>query len=126
MATPDITRKFAVKAMEIERLLAKAGITGEAGRVVLMLTMADKNWGVPQAEVIQVLALPKDVVSKLARSLVRARVLRQEREGRTKQLYITSSGRRLLSRVKLALSPPRSTKAKPASIYRSSLLDGLK
>ena len=128
MTNLDITRKFAVNAMNIERLLAKAGITGEAGRVVLMLTMANKEWGASQAEVKEALGLPKDVVSKLARSLVKARALRQQREGatrRTKQLYITKSGRRLLLRVKLVLQRPRPAKPEPSRGNSTTLLDGL-
>src|ERR1035438_8063455 len=110
MATIDIVRKFAEHAMKVEHVLAESGITGSVGRVVFVLTMAQKDWGISQKDVVEATALPKDVVSKLVGSLVGARMLTQERDGansRIKRLHVTDLGRALLSRVKDSLQPLR-------------------
>ena len=117
MATVDIVKKFAEHAIKVEGVLENAAITGDVGRVLLILTMANKDSGVPQAEVANAMDLAKDVISKRVRSLVAAQLLRQERTGanrRIKRLYTTESGRALLSDVKLALQPPRLPKEEPA------------
>ena len=128
MATVDI-KKFAEHTIKVERVLEHAGLRGDAGRALLILTMANRNSGVPQAEVANALALPKDVVSKLVRSLVTAQLLRQERTGanrRIKRLYTTKSGRALLAEAKLALQPTRPPKGDPAETVRQpSFLDEL-
>jgi DNA-binding MarR family transcriptional regulator len=111
VATNDIARKFAEHALKVEHVLGESGVTGNAGRVVFILAMAQKDWGVSQ----------KDVVSKLVGSLVQAGLLTQEREGsnsRIKRLQMTDSGRALLSRVKEALQPPRPVKQQPEQTYR--------
>lgn len=113
MATNDKARAFAEHAIKVERVLSESGITGNAGRVVFLLTMAKKDWGVSQKDVVDATALPKDVVSKLVRSLVQAGLLTQEREGansRTKRLITTDAGRSVLSQVTAALQPPRPAK----------------
>lgn len=109
--------------MKVEQVLGGSGITGNAGRVVFILAMAQKDWGVLQKDVVKATALPKDVVSKLVGSLVQAGLLTQEREGansRIKRLATTDSGRGLLLRVKAALQPPpRPAKPEPDGItYR--------
>lgn len=122
MATVDIARKFAEHAIKVERILGESGATGNAGRVVIILTMAQKDWGVSQKDVVEATALPKDVVSKLVGSLVDVGLLTQEREGtnsRIKRLNLTDSGRSLLLRVKDALQPPRPLKKEPEQTYSS-------
>jgi DNA-binding MarR family transcriptional regulator len=123
MATIDIARAFADHAIKVERVLGQSGITGNAGRVVFVLTMAKKDWGVSQKEVVDSTALPKDVVSKLVGSLVQAGLLTQERDGadsRINRLITTDSGRSVLSRVMAALQPPRPAKQEAEETYRQS------
>jgi DNA-binding MarR family transcriptional regulator len=110
MATINIVKKFAEQAIKVERAVQQAGIARNAGRVVLVLTMANTVFGVPQKKVVDETELAKDVVSKLVGSLVRAGRLTQEREetnSRIKRLVTTDSGRDLLARVEASLQPPR-------------------
>ena len=103
MATNSGLRKFAERVIHVEHVLNEEGVAGSAGRVVYLLTIADKLLGVPQKEVVAKTALPKDVVSKLVSSLVGARLLTQVSESsssRTKTLVTTDSGRALLSRIR--------------------------
>jgi DNA-binding MarR family transcriptional regulator len=113
--------------MKVEGVLGESGITGNAGRVVFVLTMAKNVLGVSQKEVVEATALSKDVVSKLVGSLVQVGLLTQEREGtnsRIKRLATTDSGRALLSRVTAALQPPRPAKQEPEQTYtRLSFFD---
>jgi DNA-binding MarR family transcriptional regulator len=116
MATIDIARKFAEHAMKAEHVLGESGITGNVGRVMFVLAMAQKDWGVSQKDVVDAMGLPKDVVSKLVGFLVQAGLLVQERDSansRIKRLATTYSGSALLSRVQSALQPPRPTKQEP-------------
>jgi DNA-binding MarR family transcriptional regulator len=118
MATIDIARKFAEQAIKVDREIQQAGITGNAGRVVLVLTMARTAIGVSQKNVVIGSGLPKDVVSKLVGSLVQAGLLTQVREAtdsRMKRLLTSDPGRELLSRVRGALQPLPSAnpKSKP-------------
>ncbi len=113
MATVDTARKFSEHAIKVERVFAKTGIAGNAALVLYVLAMAKMKSGVPQKEVVEGTALPKDVVSKVVRSLVRAKMLTQKREvadSRIKRLWVTDSGRALLSRFIEALQPSRPAK----------------
>lgn len=107
--------------MKVESVLTAGGITGNVGRVVFVLTMAQKDCGVSQKDVVNATALPKGVVSKLVGSLVQAGLLTRERDGenpRVKQLATTNSGRSLLLRVMAALQPPRPAKQEPEQTFR--------
>jgi len=109
MATVKGLRKFAEQAIKVERVLNKDHVAGSTGRVVYLLTMADRYAGVSQKEAVAKMALPKDAVSKLVGSLVDAGLLTQARESsnpRIKRLATTDSGRDLLRRLKTALQPP--------------------
>lgn len=109
MATANSLRKFAEQAIRVERVLNKERIAGSAGRVVYLLTLADRYVGVSQKDVVAETALPKDLVSKLVGSLVDAGMLTQVRESsnpRIKRLETTDSGRDLLRRLKTALQTP--------------------
>ena len=120
MATVDAVKKFVEHAVRVERVLRESRITGNAGRVLFVLTLAEKGLGIPQMDAVAAMALPKDVVSKLVRSLVEAGLLTQERMGgnsRIKQVAITESGRALLFRVKAALNPARPAKKEPEEGY---------
>lgn len=120
MPTVEIIKKFADQAMKVERVLRDAEIPGDAGRVVLILNLVNRDWGARQGEIVKALALPKDIVSKLIRSLVNADLLTQEREvanPRAKRLRATDTGRKLLYKVKLALQPPRPPKQESAGGY---------
>ena len=69
------------------------------GRVVYLLSVADRAGGVTQKDVITKLALSKDVVSKLVGSLVGAGLLTQIRlasNPRIKRLATTDTGSDLL------------------------------
>jgi DNA-binding MarR family transcriptional regulator len=129
MATIDrATRKFAQDAIEVERVLRESRIRGNAARVVFLLNMAQKGSGVTQKDVVNAMALPKDVVSKLVGSLVQAGLLKQKRTGvdsRIKLLTTAGPGRALLSRVKAALQKTRPRKQEPGQTSkRLPLLDG--
>ena len=100
MATVNGLRKFAEQAIRVERVLNEEHVAGSAGRVVYLLSAADRAVGVSQKDMVTEMALPKDVVSKLVGFLVDAE--------RMKRLANTDSGRDLLSRLKAALQPPRS------------------
>ncbi len=116
MATADRLRKFAEQATKIERVLNKDHVAGSIGRVVYLLTMADRYAGVSQKEAVAEMALPKDVVSKLVGSLVDAGLLTQARESsnpRIKRLETTDSGRDLVRRLKAELQYPGPRPAAP-------------
>jgi len=120
MATKSPTRKFAEQALLVERLLDNQGVNGKAGRVIFILDAANKL-GSTQKEVVEEMALPKDVVSKLVGLLVRARLLTQQRESgtsRVKRLGTTDRGKQLLSKVTAALKPLRPRKPEPERTYR--------
>jgi DNA-binding MarR family transcriptional regulator len=110
MATTNGLRKFAEQAIRVERVLNEKRIAGSAGRVVYLLTLADRFVGVSQKDVVAETSLSKDLVSKLVSSLVTAKLLTQVRESsnsRIKRLATTESGRDLLRRLKAVLQPPR-------------------
>jgi DNA-binding MarR family transcriptional regulator len=110
MATTDRLRKFADQAIKVERVLNEQHIAGSAGRVVYLLSVAERAAGVTQKDVITELALPKDVVSKLVSSLVAAKLLiriRQISNPRIKRLATTEAGSDLLRRLKTVLQPTR-------------------
>ena len=128
MATIDPARRFAEQAVKVDRILHESGATGNAGRIILLLTMANVTGGVPQKRVLDDTALPKDVLSKLVASLVRAGLLTQERNAsdpRMKTLLTSDSGRQLLSRVKTSLQSPRpaSPRRKPQRSQSLSFFD---
>jgi hypothetical protein len=111
MATVNGLRKFAEQAIRVERVLNEEHVAGSAGRVVYLLSAADRAVGVSQKDMVTEMALPKDVVSKLVGFLVDAELMTQVRQAsnpRMKRLANTDSGRDLLSRLKAALQPPRS------------------
>lgn len=103
----DIVKKFADQAIRVERVLQRAKITASAGRVIFVLTRANRGNGVTQKEIVDGAGLAKDVVSKLVSSLVQAGLLTQEKVSRTKMLSTTDTGRKLLTKVKASLQPPR-------------------
>jgi hypothetical protein len=105
MATVNGLRKFAEQAIRVERVLNEEHVAGSAGRVVYLLSAADRAVGVSQKDMVTEMALPKDVVSKLVGFLVDAELASNPR---MKRLANTDSGRDLLSRLKAALQPPRS------------------
>jgi len=110
MATTSALRKFAEQAIRVERVLNKARVAGSPGRVVYLLSVANRAVGVTQKDVITELALPKDVVSKLVSSLVTAKLLTQIRQAsnpRIKSLATTEAGSDLLRRLKAVLTAPR-------------------
>jgi len=117
MATKDPIRKFAEQVLLVERVLDKLSVNGNAGRVAFILEAASRAGGVTQKHVVEGAALPKDVVSKLVGSLVKAGLLTQEREGknsRFKRLGTTALGKQLLSQVRAALQPPGPARQEPA------------
>ena len=72
MATNDPIKKFAEQALQVERVLGEHGLSGNAARVLYILDAARRLEGVTQKQVVDGTYLPKDVVSKLVRSLVGA------------------------------------------------------
>ena len=121
METIDIVRKFGEDALKVERVLRKSRIAGNPGRVVFLLDMAQRDSGVFQKDVVGAMDLPKEVVSKLVKSLVQAGLLTQKRMGinaRIKILVTEKPGKALLARVKAALQ-----KQTPRRM-RLTLLDG--
>ncbi len=123
MATIDIARAFAEHAIKVERVLSGSGITGNAGGVVFVLTMAKEVRGVSHKEVVDATALPKDVVSNFFGSMVRAGLMTHEWDGVDSwinRLITTDSGRSVLSRVRAELKPPRSAKQEAEETYRQS------
>jgi len=126
MATIDPVRKFAEQSVKVERVLQEAGVTGNAGRIVLVLTMANTVLGVSQKEVVEATGCAKDVVSKLVTSLVSAELLTQERQGtnaRVKRLTISDAGRTLLSQIRGSLQPARSVSTEqPKPTYAPMML----
>lgn len=115
-------RKFAEQAVKVEQAARQSGIPRNAGRVVFVLSMADRRWGISQKEVVERTALPKDVVSKLVDSLVKAGLLTERRDSsnpRVKKLLATRSGRNLLSRVQDALQPPPPAPKPPVAALAS-------
>jgi DNA-binding MarR family transcriptional regulator len=103
----NLTKKFSEQAIRVERVLQRAKITASAGRVIFVLTRANQGIGVTQKEIVDGTGLAKDVVSKLIASLVKAKVLTQERESRTMRLLTSDAGKDLLSRVQASLQPLR-------------------
>ena len=81
MVTKGLTRKFAEQALQAERVLDEQGVNGNAGRVIFILDAANKSGGATQKEIVNKMALPKDVVSKLVGLLAKEGLLTQEREG---------------------------------------------
>lgn len=117
MATLDKVKRFAEQAMQVDRVLSEAGITGNAGRILVVLTMARTFWGVSQKEVVDRTQLKKDVVSKVVASLADAGLLTQKRDSanpRMKRLVATDAGDDLLTRIRASLQQPR-----PASQNRT-------
>lgn len=109
MATID-AKRFAEQVIKVDRVVHKSGVTGNVGRVVLVLAMANKAGGVSQKEVVDASSLPKDMICKLIGSLVDDGMIEHSREGahsRTKRLTITDQGRKLLSEVNASLQTPR-------------------
>jgi len=109
MATKNQASRFAAQAILVDSVLDGQGLTGNAGRVVFILGAANKTGGGTQKQILEATNLPKDVVSKLVKSLVSAGLLTQKRameNSRIKRLHTTESGRKLLSRVTSALQPP--------------------
>jgi DNA-binding MarR family transcriptional regulator len=83
--------------------------------------VANIELGVFQKDVIDAMDLPKDVVSKLVGSQVKAGLLTQKREranSRFKRLHMTNDGTALLSKVKAVLQPPRPVKQEPEQTDR--------
>ena len=120
MATIDPMVKFAAQVMKVEGVLQQSKITATPGRVIFVLTMANTKSGVSQKAVVEATALRKDIISKLVDSLVETGVLNRKRESKTNRLSTTDSGRKLLSRVKASLRPPRpgGPKGKEPEYYR--------
>jgi DNA-binding MarR family transcriptional regulator len=109
MATANRLMQYAQQTSRVERVLNEVRVAGSPGRVVYLLTLADRIAGVSQKEVVAETTLPKDVVSKLVRSLVAAGLLTQIRETsdpRAKRLATTVAGKDLLRRLKAVLQPP--------------------
>ena len=116
MATKNLARKFAAQSILVDSVLDAQTVAGNAGRVVFILDAANKTGGGTQKEILEATNLPKDVVSKLVKSLVSAGLLTQKRateNSRIKCLHTTESGRKLLSRVTAALQPPRPEEMEP-------------
>lgn len=112
MATVDLSERFAEQAVRVERVLRGSGVTGNAGRIILLLTLASARHGVSQKEVLLETGRAKDVVSKLIRSMVRAGLITQQRDlsnRRMKRLITSDAGRDVLRRVKAALQSSRSS-----------------
>jgi DNA-binding MarR family transcriptional regulator len=109
MAAGTRLRKFAEQAIQVERVLNQQRITGSPGKVVYLLTLADRIAGVAQMDAVDETGLSKDVVSKSVSALVDAGLLTQVRESsnpRSKRLETTDSGKDLLRRIESVLSPP--------------------
>ena len=108
MATKDSTRKFAEQALHVERVLDSRKVSGSAGRAIFILAAANGTGGVTQKQLVEKTSLPKDVISKLVGSLVRAGLLDQTREtenSRVKRLTTTSIGKQVISEINAALRP---------------------
>jgi DNA-binding MarR family transcriptional regulator len=102
-------KKFAEQAIKVEQAVRQRGIPKNAARVVFVLAMADRRWGTSQKDVVDRMALRKDVVSKLVSLLVKARMLSERRDSsnvRVKTLFTSQLGKQLLSRVEAWLQPP--------------------
>lgn len=115
----DQVGKFAERAIKVERILDSRKVGGSAGRVAFILAAANRSNGVTQRQLVAETALPKDVVSKLVGSLVRAGLLDQMREdgnARIKRLSVTGTGKRIISEIKATLQPssPAPIPEKPA------------
>jgi DNA-binding MarR family transcriptional regulator len=127
MATKDPARKFAEHALDIERILDSRHINGSAGRVVFILVAAAVPGGITQRQLALETNLPKDALSKLIGSLVKAKLVDQDREGynaRIKKLTTTRTGRKLISDIKAALKPPTVSRVREQpSSYKQSYLD---
>jgi predicted transcriptional regulator len=107
MATNQ-ARKFAAQSILVDNVLDAHTVAGNAGRVVFILDAANKTGGETQKQILEATNLPKDVVSKLVKSLFSAGLLMRATENsRIKRLHTTESGRKLLSRVTAALQPSR-------------------
>ena len=118
MATINIKglRKFAEQAIRVERVLDKGRVSGNAGKVIYLLTAANKCWGVSQQSIVTEGSMSKHTVSKVVGSLVAAGYLEQERDRsnrRAKTLVTTDLGKELLSRLTTALQPERSEQESP-------------
>jgi DNA-binding MarR family transcriptional regulator len=110
MATFEKVKRFAEQSIQVDRVLSEAGLAGNAGRILLVLTMARTIWGVTQKEVVDRTQLKKDVVSKVVGSLADAGLLTQKRDSanpRMKSLVATDAGRDLLMRIRASLQQPR-------------------
>jgi DNA-binding MarR family transcriptional regulator len=108
MATIDPLRKFAEQSLRIERILDEHNVSGSAARVTFILSAANKIRGVSQKQVVKEAGLPKDVISKIVGSLVRAGLvaqLPQEDDPRAKRLCASDAGKALLAEMKIALQP---------------------
>jgi DNA-binding MarR family transcriptional regulator len=109
MATGTPLRKFAEQTIRVERVLNEQRIAGSLGKVLYLLTLADKAYGVSQKDVVEQTGLSKDVVSKSVSALVRAGLLTQVRDSsnpRIKSLATTDRGRDLLGRLNTEVGPP--------------------
>jgi DNA-binding MarR family transcriptional regulator len=116
MATRDSVRKFAEQALQVDRLLNQRGVDGNAGRVILILNSASRARGTTQKQMVTETALPKDVVSKQVKALVKQELLTQQRDAvnpQFKRLYATDGGKELLSAVKEILRPAHDPKLDP-------------
>jgi DNA-binding MarR family transcriptional regulator len=129
MATVDVIRKFARQAIPIEHILGEYRVSAKAGRVVLALALTNKQFGVPQGWLVEQLALPKYAVSKLVKSLVKAGLFSQSRDGgepRSKTLMLTEAGKEVLRRVQDSLRPslPRRPERTPKPLGFDFGMDG--
>lgn len=109
-------RTFGEQALQIDKLLSQRGMSGNAGRVILILNSACRPSGVTQKQVIAETSLPKDVVSKQVGALVRQKLLTQQRDigsSQMKRLYSTDRGKELLSAMKKILGPVHEVKSDP-------------
>jgi hypothetical protein len=69
MATNQ-ARKFAAQSILVDNVLDAHTVAGNAGRVVFILDAANKTGGETQKQILEATNLPKDVVSKLVKSLL--------------------------------------------------------
>jgi DNA-binding MarR family transcriptional regulator len=115
MATINSIGRFAEQVLRVERVLDEHRLSGSAGRVTFILAAAYKAAGVTQKQLIDEADLPKDVVSKLVSSLVKAGLLIRDREGydpRVKRLHTTETGRSIIVEINAALQAPSAARQK--------------
>ena len=127
MATVDLTKTFAAQAVKVERVLQQAGVPGNAGRILLVLKMADTQLWVRQKEVEAAMGTARDVVCKLVKHLHDYGLLQREPDPTNKKINLlqtTDLGRQILADVDTALGGHRSRVAKTKSEpLQASLFD---